>query len=181
MTTSYPHFQHENVVRKTINCGEDGVWKIKEFEPISRDLNPRKLVDLKISAAEVHHVPNVQTFGYVLEEKKPTPKIDPMRAIKLGLKPGRKYNELKLGYPVMNDDGTREVKPEEVLYDNSFRARKIALLGDSCGVPTPMARLCRDADVLVHEATLAEKDRSVSPLLLSKILLIMNQQQSRLT
>lgn len=162
MLGNFPHFRHNNVLRKTIHCGEDGTWTIKPFDVVTRDSNPRE--NLKISAAEVHHVPGVQTFGFVVEEHEMNLKFDPERAQELDLKPGNKYTELLNGFPVMNDAGTSEVQPEDVLVDNPFRARKFALLGDTCGVPKPMAGLCENADVLVHEATLAEVDRWVSKL-----------------
>lgn len=31
-----PQFRHENVKRKTINCAENGVWTLKDFDPVDR-------------------------------------------------------------------------------------------------------------------------------------------------
>ena len=161
MMGEFPQFRHNKVFRRTIKCGNDGVWTIKEFEKVTKETDFRRN-DFRISAAEIRHVPNVQTFGFVVEEKTPAPKLDPQRAKDAGVGPSEKYSELKLGFPVMNDEGTREVQPHEVLVDNPYKGRKLALLGDTCGVPPLMARLCRGADVLVHEATLLEEDREVS-------------------
>lgn len=160
MLGNFPQFQYNNILRKTIPCGEDGTWTIKEFDEITKDYPPGKS-NIKISAAQLHHVPNVPTFGYVVEEQKPPLKLDLKRAMELDLLPSPKYNQLKNGFPVMNDLGTREVHPDEVLFDHGFKSRKVAILGDLCGIPTPMARLCRDADVVVHEATLQESDQWV--------------------
>lgn len=166
-----PQFRNNNITRKTIERGEDGTWTLREFDEISRDTPVNNPHNIRISAAELHHVPYVQTMGYVIEEEPPAFRVDTERAIALGVKPGRKYNALKNGFPVMNDEGTREVQPEEVLYNNGKKARKIAVLGDLCDVPPPMARLCQNADVVVHEATLLESDHWVSCLFIELFML----------
>lgn len=162
MLGNFAQFRHENVIRKTIHCDSDGVWDIMDFDEITRDYDSRRHTNLRVRAAEVYHVPNVQTFGYVVEEQKPLPRINSQRTKELGLLDHKKINELKNGFPAMNDDGTREVQPEEVCYESEKKGRKIAILGDTCGVPAPMARLCKGADILVHEATLDEEDRPLS-------------------
>mmetsp|Transcript_26926 Transcript_26926/g.56052 ORF Transcript_26926/g.56052 Transcript_26926/m.56052 type:complete len:154 (+) Transcript_26926:1341-1802(+) len=62
-----------------------------------------------------------------------------------------------MGESVPTDDGTGVVKPEQVLLEE-LRARKLAVLSDHRRVPPPMAGLCRNADLLVHEATLTKED-----------------------
>ena len=161
---SLPQFQNNDIVRNVIPCGEDGIWMIKNFDEISKDSKMRNRSNIRISAAELNHVPFVPTFGYAVEDHKPPLKIDPDRAEELGIKPSKKFDELKNGFAVMSDDATREVQPEEVLFDHGFKARKAVILGDLCTVPPPMLRLCRDADVVVHEATLSETDDWVSRL-----------------
>ena len=158
----FPQFRHPNIIRKTIPCGEDGVWTIKAFDSVMSSKDPRYLEDYEIKASELHHVPNVQTVGYVVKEQEPQKRIDVWKCEKLGLMPSMKFSELKNGVAVQNDDGTREIQPHEVLIDNPHKARKVAVLGDTCGVPFAMAQLCKDADVLIHEATLREEYLNVS-------------------
>jgi len=159
MERTFHQFRHDNIVRRTIPCSSNGTWIIQDLEPVTRNKDNARRNDFKITAAELNHVPYVHTFGYVVEERTPPPKIDPARAKAAGVEPGEKYTTLKNGFSVMSDDESREVHPEEVLFENPFKGRKLAILGDACGIPRPMASLCRGADVLVHEATLAEEDK----------------------
>ena len=112
---------------------------------------------LHIKAAELDHLSGVQTFGYTVEEQPPPGNIDVEKAKALGVMPGKKYSFLKCGIPVPTDDGTEEVHPDQVLIQ-SFRPRKFAFLADHRRVPTQMAQLCTNADLLIHEATLSKKD-----------------------
>lgn len=157
---------------------EDNIWVIDEPEPISQDtLSSAKLPHtssdgfhrlpndfnlgigrrLHIKAAEIDHLHGVQTFGYTVEEQSPPGNIDLNKAIALGVKPSKKYGLLKCGISVPNDDGTAVVHPEQVLI-KTYRPRKMALLADHRLVYRQMAQLCKDSDLLVHEATLSKED-----------------------
>jgi ribonuclease Z len=160
---TYPEFRHRGLVRKVIPQNPDGTWTLLTVSEITSPEQAESYTahfkGVYVTAAEVEHTPKVRCFGYVVQEAKTqAAKIDKERAIALGLKPSTKYRILKCGFPVMSDDGTREIQPEEVLVGDAVRPRKFALLGDCCNVPTPMTKLCQDADVLVHEATLSEND-----------------------
>jgi ribonuclease Z len=155
-----------NMEQRTIEMGNDGTWTIqtlavmKEHDVNGRDVHLR----VGIKAAEVLHLPGIQTFGYVVEECTPSAKIDAEKAKQLGIAPGLKYRALKNGYSVMSDDGLSEVTPAQVMVDGvgKKRARKFALLGDAWKVPKPMMDLCCGADLLVHEATLEENLHAVT-------------------
>ncbi|KAL3784981.1 hypothetical protein HJC23_011182, partial [Cyclotella cryptica] len=112
---------------------------------------------LFIKAAELDHLNGVQTFGYTVEELAPPGNIDAEKAKSLGLQPSKKYSLLKCGIPVTNDDESAIIEPSQVL-TQTFRARKFAFLADHRLVPPPMAQLCANSDVLIHEATLSIKD-----------------------
>lgn len=75
-----------------------------------------------------------------------------------GLKPGPLYGRLKAGEAVTLESG-RLVLPAEVLED-ATPGRKVCILGDCSSVlgEGPL-RLCHRADILVHEATLANEHR----------------------
>lgn len=170
---SYPELASQWLIRKTIDRNEDGTWTIDNPENItvhkdddekvrgSNEVNAGSLRRLHIAAAEVTHIQGVQTFGFVVQELEPPRKIDAAKATALGVRPSRKYQLLKNGFPVVSDDGTHKVQPDSVLLDATTKARKFALIGDNCGVSPEMVTLCKDADVLVHEATISEGRASV--------------------
>lgn len=74
------------------------------------------------------------------------------------MKPGPLYGRLKAGEPVTLESG-RVVLPCEVLED-AIPGRKVCILGDCSSIlgEGPFV-LCKGADILVHEATLANKHR----------------------
>jgi ribonuclease Z len=167
---SYPEFDYGFLKRKAIDC-QDGVWSIEDFPPISRQEILDKSNDrfrtgqrrIRIKAAEVDHLPGIATFGFVIEEEEAARNIDADRAKELGvLHKGKKYHLLKHGFSVLTEDGSREVRPEEVYKARSKRARKVAIVGDNRGWTPQMIDLAKNADVLIHEATLTEEDLNVS-------------------
>jgi len=160
---NYEEYRHRGLVRKSIPQNEDGTWTIEQAKEITTSKEAfafgSRPKGYYIKAAEVFHTPKVQCFGFTVEEPRTQPRnIDAERAKAVGIQPGRKYKLLKSGFPVMSDDESREVQAEEVLLEKHRKPRKFALLGDCCWIPTPMVELCRDADVLVHEATFLESD-----------------------
>ncbi len=170
----YPEFRHSGgkIQRFTIPC-ENGVWNIQDKpEP----LTPEEIANsvggqssrggtcherIRIRAAEVDHMPGVATFGYVIEEDEPPRNLDVDKAQALGVSHrNKKYDLLKHGHAVQADDGSeRWVEPHEVLKATSKKARKVAIVGDNRGWTPQMAEISKNADVLVHEATLLEEDR----------------------
>uniref|UniRef100_A0A7S4V718 Metallo-beta-lactamase domain-containing protein n=1 Tax=Ditylum brightwellii TaxID=49249 RepID=A0A7S4V718_9STRA len=167
---SYPEISYANLTRRSIPKNTDGTWTIEEPDnltdllkrglkdvSLSNEVNAGPLRKFRISAAEVMHQPGVQTFGFVVEESTPPHKIDAAKATELGVKPGTKYKLLKNGFPVMSDDETKEIRPEQVLTD-TVSPRKFAIVGDNSKISLALAQLCHNADVLVHEATLVGKD-----------------------
>ena len=176
----YPEFRYNggNIQRILIPC-ENGVWNIQhKLPPLTRQdimasasressgggrIIAKKQQDrIRIRAAEVDHIPGVATFGYVVEEDEPPRNLDVSKARALGVShKDKKYELLKHGFAVETDDGSgRMVEPHEVVKASSKKARKIAIVGDNRGWTTEMTEIARDADVLVHEATLLEEDNS---------------------
>lgn len=97
-----------------------------------------------------HRIPS---FGFVVEEKPRTGKLNTQKLKELGVQPGPLYGQLKDGIPVALENGTT-IFPSDVLED-PLPGRKICILGDCSGVVGKGAvALCCDADLLVHEATL---------------------------
>jgi ribonuclease BN (tRNA processing enzyme) len=111
-----------------------------------------------VKAAEIHHIPELQCFGYTFQEPMTQPRplnIDEAR--KLGVSTSDSFRLLKSGFSVMNDDKSRLVHPDEVC-GQAHRPRKITVLGDCSLVPPAMEGLAMKSDVLVHEATLSLQD-----------------------
>jgi len=175
----YPETETPCIKRNYLEPNKDGVWVIDAPEPITKEVIETSNVGmghvqdgfkrlpndvnlglgrrLHIRSAELDHLAGVQTFGYTVEEQKPPSTIDVNKAKAMGVQPGKKYGLLKCGLTVPNDDETGEVLPEQVCI-KSFAPRKIAILSDHRMVPKPMAQLCKNADLLVHEATLSKAD-----------------------
>ncbi|XP_029961511.1 zinc phosphodiesterase ELAC protein 1 [Salarias fasciatus] len=102
-----------------------------------------------------HRVPS---FGFCVEEHERPGRLKTELLKELGMKPGPFYGRLKAGEPVTLEDG-RVVRPSEVLED-AIPGRKVCVFGDcSSALGEAPARLCAGADVLVHEATLADEHR----------------------
>ena len=156
---NFPEFAKATKIKcNTIPRNKDKTWTIQNPPSITQKFVAGRNIDqsLSIRAAEVTHVEGLQTLGYVIEELAPLPKLDVEKAEKLGIKPGPKYRALKNGFSVLNDDGTREVTPDEVVDNPEKKARKIAIIGDAWKIPGPMRKIAHGADLLVHEATLSK-------------------------
>jgi ribonuclease BN (tRNA processing enzyme) len=164
------------LIRKEIPC-QNGVWELEDFSPpVTRDdvvndargsrVSKYRPDRFRIRAAEVDHLPGISTFGYVVEEPDPVRNIDAARAQSLGVTPrDKKYELLKRGFSVVaDDDAEREVHPHEVLKPQTKKSRKIAVVGDNRKWTAQMTEIARNADILVHEATLSEEDYNVSSI-----------------
>jgi ribonuclease Z len=135
-----------NIIRKTIPRQKDGTWVLQDI--------PNMPI---IKAAEVAHLPGIQTFGFTVQEQEAPRSINADKAIAMGLKPGRKYENLKKGTPVWNDNGTIFINPENVLEGRPRKARKFSIVGDNYALSPAMIGLAQDSDVLVHEATMTKE------------------------
>ncbi|XP_058683826.1 zinc phosphodiesterase ELAC protein 1 isoform X2 [Poecile atricapillus] len=99
-----------------------------------------------------HRVPS---FGFVLEEKPRPGKLNVQKLKDLGVQPGPLYGRLKSGAAVVLESGAT-LRPEDVL-EPPVPGRKICVLGDCSGpLGSAALRLCQQADLLVHEATLGD-------------------------
>ncbi|MEW6593084.1 MAG: ribonuclease Z [Candidatus Hadarchaeota archaeon] len=124
------------------------------FEVQIRELKPGDELRRKgyrILACETDHP--VPELAYALVEDERSGKLDAEKAEKLGVKPGPLLSNLKGGNPVKLQSG-RVVRPEEVV-GQPRPGRKIAYTGDT-RPSDAIVELARGADVLIHEATLAD-------------------------
>ncbi|XP_075041659.1 zinc phosphodiesterase ELAC protein 1 isoform X2 [Mixophyes fleayi] len=97
-----------------------------------------------------HRIPS---FGFVISERDRPGKLDVDKLRQLGIQPGPVYGKLKVGSTVILENG-QTISPSDVLGD-PVPGRKVCILGDCSGVSAVgAAKLCQDADLLIHEATL---------------------------
>ena len=97
----------------------------------------------------------VECFGYVVEERPGRRRVDADECTRRGLSPGPAYQDLQRGEDVCLPDGT--VLRAEAVTRAPPPPRKVAILGDTSDA-APLVELARGADVVVHEATMADDE-----------------------
>ncbi|KAJ8401602.1 hypothetical protein AAFF_G00379190 [Aldrovandia affinis] len=102
-----------------------------------------------------HRLPS---FGFSVQERDRPGRLNTQLLGDLGVKPGPVYGRLKSGESVTLENG-QVLTADEVL-EEAVPGRKVCVLGDcSALVGQGPLRVCQGADVLVHEATLADRHR----------------------
>ncbi|KAM9102540.1 zinc phosphodiesterase ELAC protein 1 [Sarcophilus harrisii] len=97
-----------------------------------------------------HRIPS---FGFSVSEKERPGRLNAQKLKDLGVPPGPAYGKLKNGVTVVLENGIK-VSPQDVL-EKPVPGRKICILGDCSGVVGDGGlKLCFEADLLIHEATL---------------------------
>ncbi len=105
-----------------------------------------------VQAAGTDHI--IPSFAYALIEKRRPGRFNPEKAQALGVPEGPLWSKLQHGERVRTSKG-RVVKPEHVV-GPARAGRKIVYSGDTR--PTrALIELARNADLLVHEATLEDE------------------------
>ncbi|HEX7641334.1 MAG TPA: ribonuclease Z [Burkholderiaceae bacterium] len=125
------------------------------WEPFPIDFHPIEHKDDEFGAGEFvvsrhalsHRVP---CFAYAFREAGVERKLDVEAVRARGVPPGPLWKALQSGADIELGDGST-VRAEDVLQP-ARRARKIVVGGDN-DTPSLLHDACRDADVLVHEAT----------------------------
>lgn len=111
-----------------------------------------------VKAAPIKH--SIYCMGYVIQEKESR---GSMLAGKLkldfGLEPGPIFSEIAANPTVVLPDGRIIISSEYMTKPR--KGRKIVILGDTCD-PRGIAELAMDADVLVHEATCSDSEKTVA-------------------
>ena len=104
--------------------------------------------EFAVSRSALSH--RVPSYAYAFREVDIERKLDTAKLVARGVPPGPLWKLLQSGADVELDDGGT-VLAEDMLLP-ARRARKIVVGGDN-DMPALLADACRDADVLVHEAT----------------------------
>ncbi|CAM6100515.1 unnamed protein product [Calypogeia fissa] len=126
---------------KDIRRSASGLWHIYEDDRY------------KVTANFLRHT--IPCWGYVVEEHPRRGRFQVERALEAGVKPGRYFRMLETGQPVTLACG-KVVSPSDVL-GPPRRGRKVVILGDTCD-PRSMVAAAKEADVVVHEATVLQQD-----------------------
>jgi ribonuclease Z len=108
--------------------------------------------DYRILTSDVDH--GVPSLAYALVEDERPGKLYPDKAISLGVKAGPDFSRLKAGESIKLPDGS-VVKPEQVM-GPPRPGRKVVYAGDT-RPSKHIVELARDADVLIHDCTLADE------------------------
>ncbi|MEM1547469.1 MAG: ribonuclease Z [Thermoproteota archaeon] len=122
--------------------------EIQEFEGSSIVASGR---NYKVYSYRVKH--SVESYAYCFKEDDRPGKFNAEKAEELGIKPGPLRSMLIRGEPVRLENG-RIIKPEEVV-GPPRPGVKIVYTGDMGSTPG-FEEFCRDADILIHEATFDE-------------------------
>ena len=158
----FKDFHHRGLQRRSIQQNTDGTWTLADaFELDTREkaMAHSDPSGMTIRAAEIHHVPQLQCFGYTFEEPNQLRNIVKAEELRsLGMdRDGKRL--LKAGFSAWTPDKSREIHPDEICGGAAPKPRKVAILGDCCMVPPAMQKLAYNSDVLVHEATRSEDDK----------------------
>ncbi len=125
------------------------------FEVAVRELEPEeelKRRGYRILTSDVEH--SVPSLAYALVEDQRPGKFYPEKAVALGVKPGPDFSRLKSGESIKLHDGS-VVEPKQVM-GPPRPGRKIVYAGDTRPCEN-IVELARDADVLIHDCTLADE------------------------
>jgi len=156
--------QWESVERLTIYAGATACEKIADLvtkvvfrgarPPVAIEMKPvqpgivLKTEDFDVVAFPVRHR-GPDCFGYVFQEHSRRPFLND-KATELGVPLGPERKTLIAGKPITLSDG-RIVQPNDVLGELQ-RGSKLVMTGDT-GDTESLIKICKDADVLVTEAT----------------------------
>ena len=122
---------------------------------------PRHVVDIggfAVSALPLRH--RVPAFGYRIVEPERTGRVDVDEARRLGVTDGPDLGRLQRGETVDGTDGP--VTPEQIV-GPARRGRIVTVLGDTTRCDASVS-LARDADLVVHECTYANRDAALGEL-----------------
>lgn len=161
--------QWESVERLTIYAGATACEKIADLvtkvvfrgarPPVAIEMKPvqpgivLKTEDFDVVAFPVRHR-GPDCFGYVFQEHSRRPFLND-KATELGVPLGPERKTLIAGKPITLSDG-RIVQPNDVLGELQ-RGSKLVMTGDT-GDTESLIKICKDADVLVTEATYLAED-----------------------
>lgn len=139
----------ERWVRDTLEMSQSGLGFELEFHAVET-LDEWRNTQVCIDATALSH--RVPCYGYRFTEARPDPQLDIARLERDGIPRGPLWGRLARGFEVEHEG--RILRSQDYLNFNRA-ARRIVVGGDN-DRPELLAEACRDAQVLVHEATYTE-------------------------
>lgn len=111
-----------------------------------------------VKAAPIKH--SIYCMGYVIQEKETRGRmLTSLLKQDFNLDPGPIFSEIAANPSVKLPDGRTIISSKYMTKPR--KGRKIVILGDTCD-PRGIAELAMDADVLVHEATCSDSEKTVA-------------------
>jgi len=129
----------------------------REYKVIVKEISEGKVFETKnfeVFSLKVKH--SVEAYAYKIKEKDKPPKILKEKLKELNIPEGPHLRELKKGKTI--NIGGRIIKPEDVLGE-PVKGKVIVYTGDTAYFE-PLIEFCKDADVLIHEATYGDDEES---------------------
>jgi len=139
----------ERWLRDTLQMSQSWLGYELEFHAVET-LDAWSNTQVHVDATELSH--RVPCYGYRFSEARPDPQLDIARLERDGIPRGPLWGMLARGVEVQHDG--RTLRSEDYLTFNR-PPRRIVVGGDN-DRPQLLAGACRDAQVLVHEATYTE-------------------------
>jgi ribonuclease Z len=122
----------------------------RQYQVLAHDLVPGQMVEGNGYTVEAFHTMHtIPSLGFIFQEDERPGKFDPQKALALGIKEGPQFARLVQGQSIKVGD--RTVDPDMVM-GPPRKGFKFVYSGDTAPCPE-MLEASRDADVLVHEAT----------------------------
>ncbi|VVB53774.1 Ribonuclease Z [uncultured archaeon] len=106
---------------------------------------------ITVTAAKTRH--NKNSLAYRIEEK-PHKTFLKQKALQMGIPEGPLFSKLQDGHTI--EVAGKKIKPEDVLSE-PVKGRSIVYTGDTAPAES-VVELAKDADILIHEATLSAND-----------------------
>lgn len=139
----------EQWLRDTLQMSQSWLGYDLEFHAVET-LGEWRNTQMRVDATELSH--RVPCYGYRFTEACPDPHLDIARLERDGIPRGPLWGCLARGFEVQHDG--RTLRSEDYLHFN--RAPRRIVVGGDNDRPELLTEACRDAQVLVHEATYTE-------------------------
>ena len=139
--------QHRDLVRATLSMSQSWLSYELDFHAVET-LGEWRSPNMRIEATELSH--RVPCYGYSFSEARPDPRLDIDRLEHDGVPRGPLWGQLARGFDIEHEGACCAAT---TTWSFSRSPRRIVVGGDN-DRPDLLAETCRDAQLLVHEATL---------------------------
>ena len=142
-------------IKRFLECIRETVQFVLTFQVEIHEIEEAGTVceeeEYVVQATRANHV--VPSLSYALVERPRPGRFNPIKAKKMGVPEGPLWSRLQQGHKVKSHSG-KIIKPEQVV-GPSRPGRKVVYTGDT-RPSDDIAKLALGADLLIHDATLAD-------------------------